>query len=177
MLCQECKKRPATVHLMKIVNNHKTELFLCEECAGRQEDFMQMPSFSISDLIAGFMETGKPHQAFEKPAQSRCKVCGMDYSQFKKAGRFGCQECYKYFDSELIPLLRKIHGNYHHSGKVPRKTGTDFLKKRQIAQYKSELKKAIEVEAYERAAELRDMIKALEESYGGQGGDNNELAE
>ena len=36
MLCQECKKNPATVHVTKIVNNIKTELHLCQSCAGER---------------------------------------------------------------------------------------------------------------------------------------------
>ena len=38
-----------------------------------------------------------------------------------------------------------------------------LLKKKQIAQWKAELKRAVEMEAFERAAELRDKIKALEQ--------------
>ena len=60
MLCQECKLREATVHFTKIINNYKTELHLCEECAGKQENLMQIPSFSINDLLQGFMDVGLP---------------------------------------------------------------------------------------------------------------------
>ena len=33
MLCQECNKRPATLHFTKIVNGEKTEFHICESCA------------------------------------------------------------------------------------------------------------------------------------------------
>lgn len=33
MLCQECNKRPATLHFTKIVNGEKTEFHICETCA------------------------------------------------------------------------------------------------------------------------------------------------
>lgn len=163
MICQECKQRQATVHFTKIINNHKTELHLCEECAQQRENFIQIPSFSINDLLAGFMDLGHAQPAFEKPASTKCAGCGMDYYQFKKIGRLGCQECYKYFGSELQPVLRRIQGSTQHTGKVPERAGSGLLKKKQIAQWKAELKRAVEMEAFERAAELRDKIKALEQ--------------
>lgn len=33
MQCQECGKRPATLHFTKIVNGEKTEFRICESCA------------------------------------------------------------------------------------------------------------------------------------------------
>lgn len=33
MLCEECGKNQATVHMKKIINNHVNESHLCEECA------------------------------------------------------------------------------------------------------------------------------------------------
>jgi protein arginine kinase activator len=166
MLCQECKQKPASVHLTKIINNHKTELHLCEECAGQREDFMNITPFSVNDLIAGFMDMSKAKRAYERPAPPKCAVCGMDYNQFKKIGRLGCQECYKYFGNELEPVLRKIQGSTVHNGKVPKRCGSHLARKKQIAELKAELKRAVEVEAFEKAAELRDLIKELEHSQG-----------
>jgi protein arginine kinase activator len=166
MLCQECKQKPASVHLTKIINDHKTELHLCEECARQREDFMNITPFSVNDLIAGFMDMGKAKPAYERPAAPKCAVCGMDYSQFKKIGRLGCQECYKYFGNELGPVLRKIQGSTVHTGKVPKRCGSLLAQKKQIAELKEELKRAIDVEAFEKAAELRDLIKELEQTRG-----------
>ena len=33
MICQRCKKQPATVHLTEILQNEKRERHLCEDCA------------------------------------------------------------------------------------------------------------------------------------------------
>lgn len=164
MVCQECKQRQASVHLTKIINDHKTEVHLCEECARKNDDFLNITPFSVNDLIASFMEMGKTHPAFEKPQASKCAVCGMDYNQFRKIGRLGCQECYKYFDNELNPVLRKIQGRTEHTGKVPKRSGIGILIKKQINELKAELKKAIETEEFERAAKLRDQLKEMEQS-------------
>jgi len=63
MNCEECKQRPATVHLTKIFNNQKTELHLCEECAKHHDDipfnlsFSMEPNFSIQKFLAGLLES------------------------------------------------------------------------------------------------------------------------
>jgi protein arginine kinase activator len=174
MICQECKQQQATVHITKIINNHKTELHLCEECARQREKFIQIPSFSINDLLAGFMDMGT-QPAYEKPSTTKCAHCGMDYHQFKNVGRLGCQQCYQYFVNELKPVLSRIQGNIQHTGKVPVRAGSGLLIKKQIAQLKTELKRAVELEAFERAAELRDKIKELENQESIGGGKGNEL--
>ena len=175
MLCQECKQRQASVHLTKIINDHKTEAHLCEECARQREDLINITPFSVNDLIASFMDMGKAHPTFEKLAPSKCAVCGMDYNQFKKIGRLGCQECYKYFGNELNPVLLKIQGRIEHTGKVPKRCGADMLIKKQIIELKLALKEAIEAEAFEKAAELRDRLKAMEQPYESNGGHIDEL--
>ena len=35
MICDECKKNDATVHLTNIVNGKKTERHLCADCAAK----------------------------------------------------------------------------------------------------------------------------------------------
>ncbi|HHU77616.1 MAG: UvrB/UvrC motif-containing protein [Caldicoprobacterales bacterium] len=170
MLCQECKEREATVHVTKIINNRKTEMHLCEYCARQRDDFIQIPSFSVNDLIAGLMDFSHSQPAPEKAALAKCAACGMEYSQFKKMGRLGCQKCYEYFGRELGPVLRRIQGSSQHAGKVPRQAGSHLLRKKQLARWKTELKRAVELEAYERAAELRDKIKALEQALDSEGG-------
>ncbi|MGB4132260.1 MAG: hypothetical protein WBK45_10055, partial [Tepidanaerobacteraceae bacterium] len=65
MLCEECHMRPATVHITKIVNNEKTEMHLCEECA--KEKHLSLSSsiggfgfedtgFSVAKLLSSFFE-------------------------------------------------------------------------------------------------------------------------
>ena len=169
MLCQECKQKPATVHLVKIVDNHKTELHLCEDCARQRQDFMNVTPFTINDLIASFMDmqNQKAQDAasptYEKPLAPRCTVCGLDFNQFRKTGLLGCEDCYQSFREELLPLLRRIQGNTVHTGKVPKRSGSGLVRQKKITSLKTELKKAVETEAFEKAAVLRDQIRELEQ--------------
>lgn len=166
MLCQQCQKRPATVHFTKIVNNHKTELYLCEECAKQKGDFKIFVPFSINDLLTGFLDMDKTATPLADQSLVRCKTCGMDFVQFKKLGRLGCQDCYKYFAEELTPVIRRVQGGLKHNGKVPRRAGVELRLERQIQQLKAQLQKAIETEAFEEAARIRDQIRELEKQLG-----------
>ncbi len=162
MLCQECQKRPATVHMTKIINNKKTEMHLCEECAGKRNDFQWFSPFSINDLISSLMDTGKASIAIDRISDIRCDSCGMDYFRFKKTGRLGCPKCYSAFNNELLPIVRRIQKGAQHTGKIPKRTGSKLRIHREIEDLKAQLKAAVEKEAFEEAARLRDRIRELE---------------
>lgn len=170
MDCQICNKRPANVHITKIINGVKNELHICEQCAKEKEGIgvnNQLPvfntPFSFSNIIAGLMDfTSAGSFPNTSMQQVRCPVCNLGYDEFKKTGRFGCSECYESFGNNLEPLFKRIHGNTQHTGKVPKRTGGIIRIKRDIEKLKYELKRAIENEEYEKAAELRDKIKVLE---------------
>ena len=162
MLCQECNKRPATVHLTRFVNNQKTELHLCQECAQNRGDLNVFTPFTINDLLASFLDMGKSSSMPDKTEPEKCSVCGMNYAQFRKTGLLGCENCYKSFKDELTPILKRMQGGAQHTGKVPKRAGTNLRMRRHIADLKAELQKAIESEAFEEAARLRDQIRDME---------------
>lgn len=171
MLCQQCNEKPATVHFTKIVNNKKTQLYLCEKCASKHHSFVNITPFSINDLLAGFMDFSFNNQepSFVKKCVTKCETCGMDYSQFKRTGLVGCRDCYRYFRNELRPVIEKIQGRTEHTGKIPRQSGLSVTLTKQIDILKSKLKKAVEKEAYEEAAVFRDQIKQIEEQLKSRG--------
>ncbi|MBO8172716.1 MAG: UvrB/UvrC motif-containing protein [Bacillaceae bacterium] len=166
MRCQECGERPATLHFTKIVNGEKTELNLCEQCAQEKGDLLNQgtDAFSIHHLLSGLMNFDQniPTAPERSERALRCETCGLTYNQFAKSGRFGCSNCYKSFSPKLDPLFRRIHGNTTHSGKVPTRAGGQIKLKRELQSLKDELKRSIEEEAFERAAEIRDQIRELE---------------
>ncbi|WP_139492829.1 UvrB/UvrC motif-containing protein [Brevibacillus dissolubilis] len=173
MNCQECGKRPATLHLTKIVNGEKTENHLCEHCAQEKGHFVQgFGNFSINNLLSGLlnfdpMSKNAAQGAMGNPSTAtkpmRCETCGMTYAQFSKSGRFGCSDCYEHFGSKLDPLFRRIHGNTNHVGKVPERTGGQIKIRKELEQLKSTLQQYIATEEFEKAAEMRDRIRALEQ--------------
>jgi len=167
MNCEECGKRPATLHLTKIVNGEKTEYHICEHCAQEKGDvFTGFHNFSINNLLSGLlkfdpMQKNGRESASGKPL--RCENCGLTYAQFSKSGRFGCSDCYTFLGDKLDPLFRRIHGNTQHSGKVPERTGGQLKIRKELEQLKQALQSHVASEEFEKAAEMRDRIRALEQ--------------
>ncbi len=162
MLCDICKKNPATVHLTEIIDEQMNELHLCEDCARHKSAAMEQ-QFGLSDLLAGMADFEKPNKDDENVAV-KCPNCNLTYADFKKVGRLGCGECYGAFRKYLAPLLKRIHGSNQHVGKSPLKGKTvskPGKKKVDLGNLKAEMQRAIQREDFEEAARLRDQIKKV----------------
>lgn len=173
MLCDICGKNAATVHLTEIIDEQMNELHLCEECA-RQKSAQMEQQFGLSDLLAGLAEFEKPATKEADAVSLKCSNCGLTHADFKKIGRLGCGECYNSFKKYLGPLLKRIHGSNQHMGKSPLKV-TRVLKKRiDLQDLRNSLQKAIEEEAFEEAAKIRDQIRELEKKISQSADQENE---
>lgn len=168
MLCQDCGQKQATFHFKKVLNGEKTEYHICETCAREKGELISGASngFSIHNLLSGLLEFDpslSSQNAIHPNRESvRCEQCGLSYTQFRKIGRFGCSACYDHFGDRLNPLLKRVHGNTVHSGKVPKRSGRLIQQKREISMLKKQLLLTIEREEFEQAAKLRDKIRELE---------------
>jgi protein arginine kinase activator len=151
--------------LTKVINFEKTELHLCEVCAktaGSEIGFMFEPNFTIQSIIAGLLEG--EFNVYPQPGREiKCQNCGLTFSDFRSNGLLGCGDCYRYFQQGLEPLLNKVHGSSHHSGKVPKRTGGKILVRKEIDDLRRKLQQAVNSEDYERAAGLRDEIRRKEQ--------------
>ena len=162
MQCDLCGKKKATVHLTEIVDEQMSEMHLCEDCA-REKSVQMEQQFGLADLLAGLADFGKQIKETEK-VKLECPNCGMNYDDFRKFGRLGCSDCYEAYKVHLSALLKKIHGSNHHFGKSPvripkltKKKGDD------LHELRMQLQQAIDSEDFERAAELRDRIREMEQ--------------
>ena len=161
MMCGICGKKKATVHLTEIVDEQMSEMHLCEECA-RQKSVQMEQQFGLADLLAGLADFGKPVSDAEK-VDLQCPNCGMTYEDFRKFGRLGCSECYEAFKMYLGTLLKRIHGSNQHLGKVP--VGIPGIEKKHIQtlqDLRNQLMQAVQMEDFEKAAQLRDKIREAE---------------
>jgi protein arginine kinase activator len=165
MLCDECKEKPATVHLIQVFNGQKTENHLCEECASQKSGLIldQDSTFSIPNLLGGMF--GSLYNMQDMPSltrASKCPNCGMSFMDIKQVGKLGCSECFKVYEKELEASLRRIHGNSQHIGKIPARGGQKVLIKKQIEELKNRLQETVRQEEYEKAAQIRDKLKEME---------------
>lgn len=175
MLCQHCGKNEATTHVKSIVNGEYTEYMLCPECAkemGYTSLWSDMQS-DFSSLIGSFFSNALP----ERTGAVRCSKCSSSYNDIANSGKVGCAHCYETFYNQLLPTVRKVHGNTEHCGKSPKKLKKDNVEsssnnekeldinaqsQKEIENLREQLSKAIEVQDFEKAAELRDKIKEME---------------
>jgi protein arginine kinase activator len=160
MLCENCKKNEAAIHLTQIQNNEMTTRHLCEGCA----ETMGLSSGGAAAPLADFIAQMGKSIAAETVAQAgTCPSCGLTLADFKRTGRLGCARCWSTFEPSLRGLLRKLHGGTQHSGKVylpPDPTETDRTAR--MVSLRRGLARAVDAEDFERAAALRDQIRRLE---------------
>jgi protein arginine kinase activator len=159
MKCQRCPKA-ATLHITEIVGEDQVEeLHLCEDCANR---YLYEPQQKGNGGKAA--PSGHGEEADEPSVMNReCEVCGIKFVDFRNSGRLGCPHDYQEFRDELIPLLENIHGETKHCGKTPRRLPENKQKQAELTQLRKQLLQAVNKEAYEEAARLRDKIRQLEE--------------
>lgn len=164
MLCEECKEKPASVHLIQVFNGQKIESHLCEDCATQKSGLiLDANKFSIPNLLGGMF--GSIYNMQEMPSlgrPSKCPNCGMSFMDIRQTGKLGCSQCYQVYEQELEASLRRIHGNTQHMGKIPLRGGEKVLIRKQIGKLKNQLQEAVKAEEYEKAAQIRDTLKDME---------------
>jgi protein arginine kinase activator len=161
-ICQSCTK-PATVHLTDIVNGHKKELHLCQECAEKQQ-LLKHQEINLSAILQTVIGQ-HIGQLTDELGRLTCPSCGIKYMEFKAEGRLGCPHDYEVFRAALEPLLHRIHRNIRHVGKVPKHGRMNAIHLAEIVELRHQLRKAVESEAYEEAARIRDLLRQ-KESHG-----------
>jgi protein arginine kinase activator len=162
MLCQDCGKKKAEVSLTEVIHNEKVVLNLCRECAEKRgfHNPLEGVPFPLAEFLASMLNQTQPPQP-DKQSQITCSACGTSFADFTRTGRLGCDNCYVVFRGQLDDLLRKVHGSTQHRGKFP-KAASDLMKPlREERNLQDELKKAVQNEDFEKAAKIRDRLKAL----------------
>lgn len=158
--CRRCSK-PATLHITEIHDGNAVAVHLCEGCAREYlEDDSSESSHDPAAELAAKLEalvTGE-----DDISRSRCPNCDLSFGEFRERGRLGCPNCYEEFRDELLPLLENIHEEAEHCGKRPERSPGQTEDQYRLIQLRNQQRAAIEEEAYEAAAALRDEIAKLE---------------
>ena len=177
MLCQHCNHNEATTHVKTNINGKVTEYMLCADCAEKMgygnlfHGFTSSFADDFNSLFGSFFENALP----ARTQATRCETCGSSYTDIQRTGMMGCADCYKLFENEIMPTIRKIHGNTTHCGKnsaaLRAERAGSVVENAPVAEpvselekLRAELNKAIENQEFEKAAELRDRIKSMEGS-------------
>jgi protein arginine kinase activator len=165
MLCDNCKERDAIINLTQVEHDSKVTLHLCEQCA--QQKGVETGGAIMKSPLGNFLGAlGKGAALVPTTADGvRCPACGSTLRDFRDTGRLGCDQCYVAFDGHLRDLLRRLHGSSQHVGEryeIPGDAGGDSDPRSRLLELKAQLRRAVEGENFELAAELRDRIRVLE---------------
>ena len=159
MKCQKCGTNEASAHIKRVINGRASEIHLCASCA--KEEGIGFMSDIQSDF-AGFLGSFFSNALPARTETAHCKTCGSTYAEIAATGRVGCADCYREFYSELLPTIRRMHGNTTHCGK--RADSSSAPKAVTVEQLQRELDEAVRVQNFEKAAELRDKIREITEN-------------
>ena len=162
MLCDHCGKNKASVSVKQTINGITRTYRLCGECSSKLKytGFLGTPFLNTVDLFSGLFDRSD-FSGGDKV--DHCPKCGATLQEILSTGHLGCVECIETFGSALLPTIRKIHGNARHTGKVPKTASVKIKTRRQIEILEEQLKKAVALQNFEEAAQLRDEIKRLKE--------------
>lgn len=131
---------------------------LCPACA-KAKGVNDPTGFTLPEILN---KMGVSEKVEQSPGLLKCPSCGFTQADFKRTARFGCSECYDVFQDQLLPMLKSMHKGTMHTGRVPARFRTELLLKRQIESLQGRLTKAVEKEAFEEAASLRDEIRQID---------------
>jgi protein arginine kinase activator len=157
--CQFCSQ-PATVHLTDIVALQKKEIHLCQQCA-EQHQLIHKQELNLPAILKSLIGQHLGPETVEL-ARLTCPACGIKYVEFRAQGRLGCPHDYLVFRGGLTPLLQRIHRSQRHVGKTPHRSVLPPEQQAEWVELRRRLQTAIDREAYEEAARLRDLLRNKE---------------
>ena len=171
MLCDNCKKNEATIHIKEVHDGKITTSNLCGDCAKAKEEKGELGSLGFN-LAEVFFNLGKLRASLQPKVETRkengsalvCSSCGWTLEKLRNnSGRLGCPDCYRTFAPMIAEALTRIQRGPVHLGKRPPccgSAGTAALEF-ELEQQKHELDEHVRREDYEAAAICRDRISQL----------------
>lgn len=175
MKCQHCEK-PAAFHITELMGDAIQELHLCEDHA-RQYLSQGEPGKAVPEVlppaVVGTGSVGHTAEELSRLDQQACPVCGITFFEFRNIGRLGCPHDYECFAAELEPLIVSIHGETTHVGKTPKRATRRTQVETELIRLRRDMKDAVESEDYEKASQIRDHIRRLQEAKPGDAGESS----
>jgi len=167
MKCDHCDK-PAVIHETVIRSGVSAEVHLCAEhaIAAGYPVPIEQPIADIFPQVLG--SAVKVEGAKTKERTAKCQACGLTFAAFRKTAMMGCPACYEAFMPMIAQIIERAQaGATHHVGRSP--VGGDDSQRLQKLRVKltKDLESAVAAEQYERAAQLRDELRSLDQPIRG----------
>ena len=176
MKCELCHEADAetVLHLKK--DGQDRELYVCKKCAAAARN-PKGGKGNKGKSVSVIGPDGKPPQFVEdffkaalglvdglghleeerKNGKRVCPLCHATWETLEQRGTLGCPRCWKTFASEIRSKFLRCDYGVQHVGAMPEETtGADSR-----AYLERELKKAIRLQKYEKAAEIQRRLDEL----------------
>ena len=161
MVCDVCKEAVAVVQLTEIEGRGIRLLHLWERCAA--ERGVETTLVASKPVAKDFLQNVHQQMQATQGDAARCTFCSSTFRDFRTTGRLGCAHCYEAFEKSMRDLLRRVHGNSRHMGRRYEPPSTTTMPDAgTINELRDRLKRAVQSEQFELAADLRDKLRGLE---------------
>ena len=176
MKCELCHEADAetVLHLKK--DGQDRELYVCKKCAmaarhpkeGKGDKGKSVsvigPDGKPPQFVEDFFKAalglvdGLGHLEEERKNGKRvCPLCHATWEMLEQRGTLGCPRCWKTFAAEIRKNFLRSDYGIQHVGAMPEKTTGEDSR----AYLERELKKAIRLQKYEKAAEIQRRLDEL----------------
>jgi protein arginine kinase activator len=117
--CSVCGKTATHKFVRMEKDQPPFDMYFCEEHAAEKSPY-QKPKIPLSEILASFLSQEQAVQGEGGvDLRVRCGSCGLPFEAYRKTLILGCPHCYESFEEQLLPELRRFHGNIKHIGRKP----------------------------------------------------------
>ena len=163
MECQRCGIRKGQIQVTRLIDGVLTEMLLCDECLREEASHSGPESDTANHMLSAILDAvNQSALQVNWIKTTSCGKCGMTYGVFREIGKMGCSQCYQTFGDRIGQAVTNWHGHSVHVGKKPMGSPEALAVKSELQSLHLALREAIQTEAFEQAAQLRDQIIRLE---------------
>lgn len=189
MICAYCKRDNAEYHFFTIRSNEIVMVHVCRSC--KQEINLEEKTRELGNNLDYLLDSllHPPDPLDQQGLELSCDRCGTTLKEFKRTNFLGCANCYDVFANSIecvyleeygrlderrvggiIPKAEeKISGDKEAGEKKPKKSDERKFSGRAekgshdktLAMMMRDLKEAVRLENFEKAAEIRDRIRSF----------------
>ncbi|MEI0540058.1 excinuclease ABC subunit B [Brachyspira pulli] len=165
MKCDICGKEKAVLHIQEIIGSERHQINICKDCENNGniiEKCIELEFNNIDAVFPNYRSLPSKKRKKKIPDTNKvCKVCGYSLADFLKTSIVSCPKCYEHFRTDLGKVIKKIHRENKHIGKISNKNRSYRDIEVQIEKYKEEIELLKKIEKYEEAALIRDKLEIL----------------
>lgn len=178
--CSICGEKESLISVRVLSDGKAEEKGLCGSCAIRflekKEPLQHLTHVDkkllgvieeMRDLLSGIISNISSLTSLREIEESdtennrQCSNCGVTFEKFRETGYLGCPYCYSAFGDHIREFILEMERGSVHKGRMPRKYAELYLLKKEILFLRSQLRRSVTDENYEKAEKIRRRLEKL----------------